>query len=264
MTVMSLRTRTGAGRRVWPVVEQAWLPILLVAIWYFASANSTNAFFPPLSAIWDAFVIEWMTGSLVANIVASLRNIFLGLIAGALIGVVVGTAVGQSRTLRVVLNPYLQFLRAVPQVALVPIIIGAFGITAVPKIWAIGFACIWPVLLNTVDGIRAIDPGVRDMTRAYRINPGRNLFKVVLPAALPQIMAGIRVSLSVAVVVMVVSEIYGATEGLGYYINYTKGLFQPRSTWMATLVVGVIGYLLSALFLVIERYALRWYHESAK
>lgn len=252
------------SRRILAVVEQAWLPILLVVIWWYASADSTNPFFPPVSEMVDSFVSEWQSGDLLVNFWASIRNIAVGLFAGVFVGIVLGVAIGKSLALRAVLNPYLQFARAVPQVALVPIIIGAFGITAIPKIWAIGFACIWPVLLNTVDGIRAIDPGVRDMVSAYRITPVRELFRVVLPAALPQIMAGIRISLSVAVVVMVVSEIYGSTEGLGYFINYTKGLFQTEATWMGTLVVGFIGYVLSALFLLVERRALYWYHASAE
>ncbi|MGO2111830.1 MAG: ABC transporter permease [Pseudoclavibacter sp.] len=253
-----------AATRAKTVLEQAWLPILLVAVWYVASANSTNVFLPPLSRIGESFVVELTTGDLLANIWASMRNIAVGLALGVLVGVIVGVAIGKSRPLRSVLNPYLQFARSVPQVALVPIIIGALGISAMPKIWAIAFACIWPVLLNTVDGVRAIDPGVRDLVRSYRIGTWRELFKVVLPAALPQMMAGMRISLSVAVVVMVVSEIYGATEGLGYFINYSKGLFQPESTWMGTLLVGLIGYLLSVLFLVIEKRALHWYHASAE
>lgn len=246
------------------VLEQIWLPVLLVIIWFVASASSTNPFLPPLSRIWESFIIELQSGGLAANFIASMRNIAAGLFLGVLVGVVLGMVIGKSRVLRAIFNPYLQFARSVPQVALVPIIIGALGITALPKIWAIGFACIWPVLLNTVDGVRAIDPGVRDLVRSYRINRKLELFKVVIPAAMPQMMAGIRIALSVAVVVMVVSEIYGATEGLGYFINYSKGLFQPQSTWMGTLLVGLIGYLLSVLFLFIEKRALHWYHASAE
>ena len=261
----------GAARGLKSLAEQAWLPIVLVIVWWFASdwwwsttTDSKKAFLPPLSRIWDAFIEEAQSGDLGVNFVASMRNIALGLLVGVVVGIAIGTVVGRSRAARAILNPYLQFARSVPQVALVPIIIGAFGITWVPKIWAIAIACIWPILLNTVDGIRAIDPAVRDMTKAYRLTSGHELFRVVLPAALPQIMAGIRVSLGVAVVVMVVSEIYGSTEGLGYFINYEKGLYRGPETWMATILVGLIGYGLSLAFLVVEKFTLRWYHESAK
>ncbi len=245
-------------------LEQAWLPFALLALWWVLSSGSTNFYFPPLSVIWETFLDELLTGRMLRNIGASMRNITAGLFIGVLAGVFIGVAIGRSRNLRAVLDPYLQFLRAMPQVALIPIIIGAFGITALPKIWAIAFACVWPVLLNTIDGIRAIDTGTRDMVRSYRINRRLELFKVMLPAALPQIMAGIRVSLSVAVVVMVVSEIWGATEGLGFFINQSGAQFQVAATWAGTLVVGLIGYLLSLIFLFIEHRSLHWYHNSAQ
>jgi len=252
-------------------IEQAWLPIILVLVWWIASewwwhstTDPKKVFLPPLSQIWGAFVTEAASGNLAANTFASLRNILLGLLVAVVVGVAVGTAVGSSRAARMLLNPYLQFARSVPQVALVPIIIGAFGLTWLPKIWAIAIACVWPILLNTVDGIRAIDPAVQDMTKAYQFTRPLKLVRVTLPAALPQIMAGIRVSLGIAVVVMVVSEIYGSTEGIGYFINYEKGLYRGPETWMATLVVGLIGYLLSLAFLLVEKTTLRWYHESAQ
>jgi len=252
------------ARRALGVLEQLWLPVLLVVWWWFASASSTSPFFPPLQEIWGSFVSELDSGNLANNFWSSVRNIGVGLLVAIILGVAIGTLVGRSRAARTILGPYLQFARSIPQVALIPIIIGAFGITPVPKIWAISFACIWPVLLNTIDGIRAIDPAVNDMTRSYQITTRLGLMKVVLPATLPQIMAGIRVSLAIAVIVMVVSEIYGAAEGLGYFINHAKGLFKTEATWMGTLVVGVLGYALSAIFLIIEKRVLHWYHESAK
>ena len=249
--------------RIRGIAWQAWLPVLLLALWYVASRDSQSLYFPPLQKIWDALLLQASSGQLWRDLAASMRNIGAGLVLGVLVGVTAGVFIGRFRPLREAVDPYLQFARSVPQVALIPIVIGALGITAAPKIWAIAFACVWPVLLNTVDGVRSIDPGVRDLTRAYRITPARELFRVVLPAAMPQIIAGIRVALGVAVVVMVVSEIYGATEGLGYFINPSGSSFKVAAPWAGTLLVGFIGYVLSTLFLVVEHHALRWYHESA-
>ena len=254
--------------RSWPhrakgVAVQLWLPLTLLGAWYFASRHSQNVYFPPLEAIWKAFVVELESGRFLANLRVSMSNLALGLAAGVLAGVVFGLLIGQSRRAREVLNPYLQFARAVPQVALLPVIIGALGIASGPKIWAIAFATIWPVLLNTIDGVRAIDPAVRDMVRAYRIPHRLNLSKVVLPASMPQIAAGIRVSLSIAVVLVVVSEIYGSAEGLGYFINQSGSTFNVPATWAGTLSIGVLGYVLNGVFVVIEKSTLKWYFESA-
>lgn len=250
--------------RVVAVLQQLWLPLLLVAIWYVASLGSTNFYYPPLQTIAARLGDLLTTAGFWGDIVASLRNLAAGLALGVLAGIVFGVLIGSLRFVRAVLDPYLQFARSIPQVALVPIIIGILGIQAAPKIYVIAVACVWPVLLNTIDGIRGIDPSVRDMARAYRIPRRQLVFRVMLPATLPQIAAGIRVSLSIGVVIMVVSEAFGATEGIGYFINRSGASFDVAGTWAGTLVVGTLGYLLSTLFLVVERFALRWYHASAE
>ena len=255
-----MKTLTNSTRLA---AEQMWLPVVLVVIWFMASKNSKNMYFPSLESIWRVFIGELDSGRFQTNLWSSLVNLALGLACGIAVGVVVGLAVGQSRTAREILDPYLQFARAIPQVALVPVIIGALGIAAGPKIWAIAFATIWPVLLNTIDGVRAIDPGIRDMSHAYRIPHWLNLRKVVLPAAMPQIAAGVRVSLSIAVVIVVVSEIYGSTIGLGYFINQSGSTFNVAATWAGTIAIGVLGYVLNVLFMVTEKFTLKWYFESA-
>lgn len=249
--------------RIARVVEQLWLPIGLVVLWFLVSAQSTNPYFPPLSEIIGAFWRRVETGRFFTDFQASLVNLAAGLGLGILIGAVAGILIGRSVRLRVVLSPFLEFCRAVPQVALVPVVIGALGITAGPKIWTIALATLWPVLLNTMDGVRAIDPAVRDMVRAFRIPERVALARVVLPASLPQMAAGIRISLSIGVVIVVVSEIYGAAIGLGYYINQSGSTFDVPSTWAGTLVIGVLGYLLNVVFVIVEKSTLRWYFESA-
>lgn len=251
------------GRRLGRVAEQLWLPVVLTAIWWFLSAGSTSLYFPPLSRIWDALVTGFTSGTMLSDLLFSLTNIVAGLAIGTVVAIAVGLVVGQVEMARQVLDPLLQFARSVPQSALIPIVIGALGIGQAPKIYMIAFACSWPVLLNTIDGVRSISPEVWAMSRAYRIPPVLRLRKVVLPAALPQIVAGVRVSLAVGVVVMVVSEIFSSMEGLGHSIHLAGSVFDVPSAWAGTLLVGVLGYVLSMLFVLFERVLLRWYFESA-
>jgi sulfonate transport system permease protein len=252
-----------AGRRVGRVAEQLWLPVLLAAAWWFWSADSTSLYFPPLSRIWDALLSGFTDGTMLADLSYSLVNIVVGLAVGTLVAIVVGLVIGQVERLREVLDPLLQFVRSVPQSALIPIVIGALGIGQAPKIYMIGFACFWPVLLNTIDGVRSITPEVWAMARAYRIPAVLRLRKVVLPAALPQIVAGVRVSLAVGVVVMVVSEIFSSLKGLGHSIHMAGSVFDVPTAWAGTLLVGVLGYVLSIVFILFEKVILRWYFESA-
>lgn len=252
-----------APKQIGRLLEQVWLVALLGAAWWFLSANTTSVFFPPLSKISQSLVNGFTSGTMLRDLMFSLSNILIGIAVATIIGVVVGILIGELERLRQVLDPFLQFVRSVPQSALIPIVIGALGIGQAPKIYMIGFACFWPVLLNTIDGVRSIAPEVRDMARSYRIPTVMRIRKVVLPAALPQIVAGVRVSLAVGVVIMVVSEIFSAVAGIGHYINMAGSSFDISGAWAGTLLVGALGYVLSSSFNLIEKGMLRWYFDSA-
>ena len=258
-----VKTRKPVLDRVSSLMAMIWLPILLIVIWWFASASSTNLFFPPLEKIWQTTVKLFASGEMIVNIGVSLGNILAGLLFATVIGVALGVLIGRIQLLRELVDPLLEFFRAVPQTALIPIIIGALGIGAAPKIFMIAFACVWPVLLNTIDGVRSLDPQIEDMSRAYRIPLALRLRRVILPAALAQIVAGIRVSLAIAVVVMIVSEFFASTAGIGYFIQSSSNGFRFRDVWSGALVIGVLGYVLSELFRLFEHVALKWYFDSA-
>jgi sulfonate transport system permease protein len=144
----------------------------------------------------------------------------------------------------------------------VPMIIGVFGMGQGPKMGTIAFACMWPILLNTIDGVLGVEPTIRKFSKVYRIPPMLHFRRVVLPSALPQIVAGIRVAMPIGITVMVVSEMFASIEGLGFYILNSSATFQVPETWAGALLVGVIGYIISMLFILVERRVLRWYHAS--
>ncbi|WP_159502459.1 ABC transporter permease [Microbacterium sp. 18062] len=250
-------------RRALSVLEQIWLPILLIAIWWVASEGSTSLYFPPLSKIWATTIELFANGQMIVYIGVSLGNIVAGLLIASVLGVVVGVTIGRMETLRQMVDPLLQFFRAVPQTALIPILIGALGVGIAPKIFMIAFACFWPILLNTIDGVRSIDPQAEDMSRAYRIPLWLRIRGIILPAAMAQIIAGVRVALAISVVVMVVSEFFASTTGIGYFIQRSSNAFAFADVWSGAIVIGVLGYLLSELFRLYERITLRWYFDSA-
>ena len=247
-----------AGR----AVQASWMIVVVALAWWLLSAKSTNFFIPPLTEILAALMQDLGNGVIAAGAAYSLGNLFGGLFIAITAGILVGILLGEARGLREVVDPIIHFFRSIPQAALVPLIIGTFGIGQGPKVGAIAFACLWPVLLNTVDGVLGVEPTIRKFARVYRIPPGLYFRRVVLPAALPQIMAGIRVALPIGITVMVVSEMFASTEGLGFYILNSSATFQVPETWARALLVGVVGYVLSMLFVLVERRVLRWYHAS--
>lgn len=240
-----------------------WLPVLLIGLWFIGSAGSTSFYFPPLSEILVALWTDLTNGPLLRYVGVSLLNLAVGLGIAIVLGIAVGLVVGQSEKVRAVSWPTLNFFRAMPPAAIVPIIIIALGVGPAPKIFIIALGCFWPILLNTIDGVRGTAPSVRETARAYRIPRLLVLRKVALPAAMPQIMAGVRVALAVGLVLMVISEFFGADAGLGFYITESSTRFATRQTWAGTILVGVLGYVLSALFLVVERRLLGWYFQDA-
>lgn len=256
------RVRSSPARVARNLLQRTWLIVVVFAVWWIATANSTNVFIPSLESILVSLGRDLSNGVIASGAAYSLGNLAAGLLIAVAVGIIGGLILGETKRLREIVDPVIHFFRSVPQAALVPLIIGAFGIGQGPKIYTIAFACMWPVLLNTIDGVLSVEPTIRKFSKVYRIPPGLHFRKVVLPAALPQIVAGVRVALPIGITVMVVSELFAANKGLGFYILNSSATFMVPETWAGALLVGVIGYILSLLFVVLERRILSWYFKS--
>jgi ABC-type nitrate/sulfonate/bicarbonate transport system permease component len=236
------------------------LPIVLLALWWVLSANSTDFFFPPLSKILVALKDEWFGPRLLADVVPSILRLLAGYAIAVVVAVALGVLIGTSRTVRGMLEPVLEFFRAIPPPVLVPIFILLFGIGDGMKIIVIAFGCMWPILLNTVEGVRAVDSVLSDTTKVYGITGAARLRRLVLPAASPQIYAGLRQGLSVAIILMVISELFAASNGLGFAVVQAQRSFAIPETWAGMLMLGLLGFLLAMLFRIVENRQLAWYH----
>ncbi|WP_326686193.1 ABC transporter permease [Streptomyces sp. NBC_01795] len=241
------------------VLLVAGLPAVLLTAWWFATRDSTSVFWPPLADILRAFGPTWLEGRLTSDVVPSLLRLAAGYGAVIVVGVALGTAIGSSRVVREVLEPVLEFLRAVPAPVLVPVIMLFAGIDNTMKISVIAFGCVWPVLLNTVEGVRSVDEVLRDTGRTYRLGRLTTLTKLTLPGASPQIMTGARQALSIGIILMVISEMFAATNGLGFTTIQFQRTFAIPQMWTGIILLGIIGVLLSLLFKLAERRILHWY-----
>lgn len=241
------------------VVVRAWLPVVIVVVWWFASAGSTSLYFPPLAEIVDELRREWLLGPrFFADFLPSLRNFFAGFLVAIVAGTVFGVLLGLLPRLGDYLSPIVTFLRSLPPVSLVPIVLLLFPLGAPMSIAFIVLGAIWPTLLNATDGVRSVDTQVREMVRSYRLSRWQRIRFVVLPNAGPQIFAGYRISLQISIILIVFSEMVGATEGLGFYVLQSQQLFRVTQTWAGTIVLGLLGYALTLGFVMVERRLLRW------
>jgi ABC-type nitrate/sulfonate/bicarbonate transport system permease component len=238
----------------------ACLPVVLVAVWWFTSASSTDFYFPPLSKIVKTFPETWFGPRMVDDVLPSLLRLAIGYFAALVIGIALGMAIGANRTLRAVVEPLLEFLRAIPPPVLVPILMLMAGIGNTMKILVIISGCVWPVLLNTVEGVRAVDEVLDDTCRSYRIRGGLRVWHLMVRSASPQIVAGARQALSIGIILMVISEMFAASSGIGFTVIQFKDGFRIPQMWTGVILLGLLGVLLAVLFRLAERRVLGWYH----
>lgn len=144
---------------------ELWLPILIVVVWYFGSESSKSPYFPPLSRIWKAFVDNWFGPGFAHDVVPSLTNLAFGLAVALVVGVGAGLLLALFPLAADIADPFLQFFRAIPALAVLPALFIVFGTGSTGNVAAIAFGAVWPILLNTLDGIRSIDR-VSDWWRA--------------------------------------------------------------------------------------------------
>jgi len=242
------------------VVTALALPVALLAAWWFASAGRTNYQLPPLSKILVAFQDTWTPDRLRSDVFPSLLRLGLGYALALLVGIAVGVLIGVSPGLRAFCEPVLEFMRAVPPPVLVPIIMLVAGIGDTMKVIVIASGCVWPVLLNTVEGVRGRDEVLADTCRVYGIGGALRIRHLILRAASPQIVTGARQALSIAIILMVISELFAAQNGLGFTVMQFSRAFQIPEMWSGVFLLGLIGVALALAYHLVERRLLRWYH----
>ena len=243
-------------RRVAPVLEVI-VPLALLGIWALWSAGSGTFYYPPLTDILSTFNDTWVFERVGSDVVPSLLRLTVGYLLAVAVAVLVGIPLGLNGMARRAAAPLVEFLRAIPPPALLPLAIVVIGVGNTMKVLIIAFVCLWPVLLNTIDGIRGIDPTLNDTVRVYGVSR-----LATLPAAMPQIFAGMRTSLSLAVIMMVISEMVASTNGIGFFVLQSQRSFAIPEMWSGILLLGILGYVLNVIFLLVERRVLAW-HRGA-
>ncbi len=236
------------------------LPILLLIIWGIWSSVSPEIFFPSPVVILQAFVDTWIGPAFVTDVLPSLGRLAVAIVLAIVIGVAAGTVIGLVRWLRELLEPTLEFFRSIPPPVLIPVFILLMGISDGMKVAVIVAGAIWPVLLNTIEGVRATDSVMTETARSFALTRAQRIRYLVVPAASPRIMAGVRQTLSIALIMMVISEMFNTSSGLGYRIVYFQRNYLIAEMWSGILLLGLIGILLAAIFGFVERRVLRWYH----
>ena len=239
--------------------------VLLLALWELAARLKGSVYLPPVSTVAGTFVHEWFSAQFRDQALPSLYRMIVGYLIASALGVTIGVLIGAYRPLYRLVDPFLQFLRAIPPSAIIPVGILLIGIGDAMKIVVICFGAFWPILVNAADGARNVPRERLDTARIFGVSPFDQLLSVVLPSAMPGIFAGLRTGLSIAFIMIVVSEMIGSTNGLGYYILQSQRTFAIPEMYGGIVLLAILGYGLNAGFLALEQRVLAWHHgQSAR
>jgi sulfonate transport system permease protein len=256
---------TAASPHTARVVRTLALPSLLLLFWYLAAdvfQIASPIVVPPPTAVGKAFWVLLLDGELFTHIAASLSRVAAGFAIGASLGIVVGVLMGLSRVISDYMEGVVNLLRPIPPLAWIPIAILWFGIGNTSSVFVVAYASFFPVLLNTITGVKGVD---RILVRAAQsLGAGRLyvIVNVILPAALPSLVTGIRLSLALSWSSIVAAELIASQSGLGYMIEYYRRLILSDNVVVGMVTIGLIGLALDILLRALEERLVPWRTEK--
>lgn len=259
--------RRNIGARLSNVGESVVLVVVLLVFWQVYTATQHPLYFTTPQTILSTLQHQWFAGDpskIATALLPSLERVVAGWFLAAALAIALGVAIGLVRALGPYVDPVVDFLRSLPPPAILPVFLVLFGVGDRMKILFIAFGVAWPVLLNTIRGVRSVPRLQLETARVFGVNAVRRLFNIVLPAAAPMIFAGLRIALALALVLMVISEMVAASGGIGYEILLGQANFNFPNMWAGIVVVGIVGVLSNALLSLAEHLMLGWHRGSRK
>src|SRR5882724_967526 len=214
---------------------------------------------PPLSKILRIFwELSW-SGQIPWQVIVSMKRAAVGYFLAAAVFIPLGIFMGLSQRIYRMLEVVVEMLRPVPPPVVIPLAMLLFGLEDEMKIFVIFFSCAWPILLNTIYGVRNLDRVLLHTARTFGLPQRKIIWQVILPASAPQIMTGLRVSLPIMLILVVISEMVGSTDGIGYFILDSQRRFRVPQMYAGMLALAILGYALNQIFNLLQRALLPWH-----
>ncbi|GAB3087902.1 ABC transporter permease [Nocardioides zeae] len=246
--------------------------VVLLGCWQLATARSDSAFFPtPLEIVADIHE-RWfsagigggvLTDAFFQDVTPSLQRLALGLLVAWAVGISLGVVLGRVRTVAEYLEPLLHFMRALPGPVLLPLALVLVGTGTSMRVSLIAFGAVWPILFNTYSAVRQVPECFIDNAKVARVSRPALLFRVILPAASTGIFAGLRVSTSLGIILLIASELVAATDGIGFGLTQSQRSFQFVAMWSFIVALSLLGYVANLILSGVETRILRWHRLMA-
>lgn len=243
-----------------PPLKGVALVVALLLVWEISARSGLvrSANWPPFSAVVVALVRGIADGELLAVIGSSLWRMTQGYVLGSAAGIVAGVLLAMVRPVRYTLMPSIELLRPIPITALVPPLIFVLGIEDRLKIFCIAFSVFFPVALNTMAGVAGVDPIYGNVARTFGVPVATTVRRVVLPAAMPLILAGLRTGLGIALIVTVITEMIAGQQGVGYYLMSMEFAMRATDMYAVVILLTLVAYAINRAFITWEAHVLRW------
>jgi ABC-type nitrate/sulfonate/bicarbonate transport system permease component len=246
-------------RFLWATAS-AMVGISIVVLWQYVANHKlvSPVFLPGPDKAWEALVAGFESGSLGEQTLATIERMFYGWVLASLCGIGLGSLIGSSRRAREYIAPMLEFIRPLPASAMIPVAIAFFGLSSSMVLGVVAFGSVWPTLLATIHGFASIEPRLLEVGRILRFSRLRVVYKLALPNAMPDILAAMRLGLTVALVLSVVAEILAFQGGLGSAILEASRSYRSAELFAGVLVLGMIGLVSNVGLSMLETHLLRW------
>ncbi|GAA4847760.1 ABC transporter permease [Saccharopolyspora rosea] len=234
--------------------------LVFLAVWEAAPRTGLvdSIFLPPFSRVARTWFALAADGQLWENLGASLGRALAGFLLAALVAVPLGLLIGWYRLADELLTPLLEVFRNTAALALLPVFVLLLGLGETSKISLVVFACVWPILLNTISGVRTVDPLLVKSARSLGFRPVQVFAKIVLPASVPTVFTGIRLAAASSILVLVAAEMVGAKAGLGYLINAAQYNFEVPDMYAGIVTISLLGLAFNRALTALERRLSRW------
>lgn len=251
--------KTAMKNAGWAAASAATFAALLLAWKLAADAKLVNPLWFPGPDRSFAKLWEWIaTGSLWSPLASTVWRMFAGWLLAGVVGVAVGAAIASSSIARRLLQPTAEFLRPLPASAILPPAILVLGFSDAMIVFVVAFGCVWPVLLGAIHGFGTLDARLVEVSRLLNLGAWERAWKFQLPSALPDIFAGMRVSIAIALIVTVASEMLSSQPGIGYLMLVAARAFRSADIFAGIIVLGVLGFLTNYATQKLEDWLLRW------
>lgn len=230
------------------------------ALWWLVShfGLANPMLLPPPASVLQAAKEMIADGSLLHHLLVSLARAMGGFVLAAVVGIPLGILVARSRVVNAAVNPWIELLRPVPPIAFLPLVVLWFGIGEVSKLVVVSYGAVFPILLNTIHGVRAIDGSLLRAARVLGASPRQTFFLVVLPASLPSVVTGLRLGAGMSIFVLVAAELVGSSSGLGWLITDAREHFFTDQIMVGIVTLGLLGWVINRGLLALEKRVIQW------